>query len=56
MEMSKEYNDYLENHIHYVKRAFNWIIDNLYLDLDDRIVRDWMFVVHRHDASKFNPK
>ena len=56
MEMSKEYDDYLENHIHYVKRAFNWIIDNLYLDLDYLILRDWMSIVYRHDASKLNPE
>ena len=56
MEMSKEYDDYLENHTYYVKRAFNWIIDNLYLDLDDLILQDWMSIVYRHDASKFNPE
>lgn len=54
--MSKEYTDYLKDHIYYVKRAVNWIVDNLYPDLDDIVLQDLMFIVYRHDVSKFKPE
>ena len=54
--MSKAYNEYLEDHIENVKKAFNWMIDQGildFLDLDDDEIEKYSKVIYNHDNTKY---
>ena len=53
--MSKPYDEYLEDHIENVKKAFNWMIDQGvldFLDLDDDEIEKYSKVIYNHDNTK----
>lgn len=53
--MSKPYDEYLEDHIENVKKAFNWMIDQGvldFLDLNDDKIEKYLKVVYDHDHTK----
>lgn len=53
--MSKAYNDYLENHISNVKKAFDWIVDHDILEhLSDDEIESYTKIVYNHDRSKYS--
>lgn len=53
--MSKPYDEYLEDHIENVKKAFNWMIDQGildFLDLNDDKITEYLKVIYNHDHTK----
>lgn len=53
--MSKPYDEYLEDHIENVKKAFNWMIDQGvldFLDLNDDEIEKYSKVIYNHDNTK----
>lgn len=53
--MSKAYDEYLEDHIKNVKKAFNWMIDQGvldFLDLNDDKIEKYLKVIYNHDHTK----
>lgn len=53
--MSKPYDEYLEDHIENVKKAFNWMIDQGVLDflnLNDDKIEKYSKVIYNHDHTK----
>ena len=54
--MSKPYDEYLEDHIENVKKAFNWMIDQGvldFLDLNDDEIEKYSKVIYNHDNTKY---
>ena len=54
--MSKAYDEYLEDHIENVKKAFNWMIDQGvldFLDLNDDEIMKYLKVIYNHDNTKY---
>lgn len=54
--MSKSYDEYLEDHIENVKKAFNWMIDQGvldFLDLNDDEIEKYSKVIYNHDNTKY---
>lgn len=54
--MSKPYDEYLEDHIENVKKAFNWMIDQgvlYFLDLNDDEIEKYSKVIYNHDNTKY---
>lgn len=54
--MSKAYDEYLEDHIENVKKAFNWMIDQGvldFLDLNDDEIEKYSKVIYNHDNTKY---
>lgn len=52
--MSREYEEYLRDHIDNVNRAFRWIRDNVSEIFDDRLRIETSYGFPEHDASKWN--
>jgi len=53
--MSKSYDNYLENHISNVKKAFDWMVDHDILDfLSDDEIESYTKIIYNHDRSKYS--
>lgn len=54
MKELEEYNEYLEQHIGGVKKAFNWLIDNDILSVDDVTAAKAYKNINGHDGTKYS--
>ncbi|WP_458459288.1 DUF5662 family protein [Pseudobutyrivibrio sp.] len=50
--MSKQYDEYLENHIANVKKGFDWLCSH-FSDIRDKM-KDHVYLIEMHDESKRN--
>lgn len=55
--MSREYEEYLADHIDFVRSGAKWLVEHLYsvIDLDASELSSFLYNVDRHDMSKYDP-